>query len=223
MAFTLLELNPINPVLTVDGREFELSKLTLKHENLFADAFGSLQELYAKASKEYELIIKALWLLLIDKSQFNNTYSLFLKHILTAKEFPNLSDPLDDAVTRSRPVVKNQKRLKEINAIKQNESGEKPCYATYFDSIAKRYGYTLDEFMALTLGQLHMMLNKIGDESYKELEVQAALMGKKLKPRIKYNDISEEEEKEQDAQAMDALRRLRERYEQNQGKIKDGG
>ena len=116
------------------------------------------------------------------------------------------------------PLIKNSQRLKELNDIKNLDDESKPCYARYYDTLAKRYGYTIEQFYGLTLRQVHILLNTSNDQSYDELEVQAALMGRKLKPKMKMLDVSVEEEMDQEQDAMDALKRLRERYEGNNGR-----
>ena len=118
----------------------------------------------------------------------------------------------DEVVASSMPVVINKEREEAIS--KMNNGGEvkPPCYARYFDALSKRYSLSLENFYDLTLRNISSMLKTIADESYSELEVQAALAGRKLKPKIVYNDYTPEEEKENDDAALDALASLQKDY-----------
>ena len=221
MSYSVEDLNPALPVLIIDGKEITISFVTLHLEVIFKDQYGSLPKLFEELEKNKQLIIPIIWELVINKPQFNNSVEDFKKCIFSTKESlidvsKKMTACLNDSVHKSMPLIKNKQRYEDIQKLKKattDEATEKPCYATYFDTVAKRYGYTLDQFYELTLRKLHIILNTIGDESYKELEVQAALNGVKLKPRMTYRDVSPEEEKEQEEDAFAALKKLKENYE----------
>jgi len=225
MSTTITELNPLGPVLKIRSREILLSLVTLEKEVLFISRYGSLAKMFNALADEGALIFSIIWDLVIDKNRFENDLEVFQKYILkhceSAEELgKNLSSCLNEAVSKAQPVIKNKKRYKAIQEIKNTGIVDAaPCYASYFDSISKRYGYTLKEFYDLTLNQLHILLNVIGDKSYEELEVQAALQGRSLKPRMDFADISEEQEEEQEAQAAEAVKLLQKKYQE---RLKNG-
>ena len=51
--------------------------------------------------------------------------------------------------------------------------------------------------------------------------MKAALAGKKLKPQIKFDDISVEQDKENEDEAREAFKRLQQNYQNKQKKNKD--
>ena len=220
MSYTVEELKPLNPVLIIDKREIIISLITLHHEVIFKDVYGSLPKAYEKIKEDPTEILNIIWILALNKTQFGFSLEVFKKFVLTSNDLisvwsKDMQRCLNESVSKSMPLIKNQKRYKELQEIKGATTDSEPCYATYFDTIAKRYGgYDLEKFYGLTLRQLHMMLNTIGDKQYEELEVQAALQGRKLKPRMKFEDISEEQEKDQEQQALDALKKLQDEYKE---------
>ena len=223
MSFTVEELNPRKPVLIIDNKEIVLSLITLHHEVIFKEQYGSLAKLFENLKGKPELIFDIVWELVLDKVSFNNSLKEFKATVFSAKESlldvsKKMTSCLHDSVHKSMPLIKNKKRYEDLQQIKKATSDDgdaEPCYARYFDNVAKRYGYTLDQFYELTLRKLHMILNTIGDESYKELEVQAALNGVKLKPRMTFKDITPEEEQEQEDDALATLQKLKDSYEKN--------
>lgn len=221
MSFTVEELNPKKPVLKLGNKNIVLSLITLHKEVFFKEQYGSLAKAYEVMREDGIEILNIIWELVEDKNEHENNFEVFKKIVLTSSDGAvehgkNMLKCLNEAVAKSQPLIKNQKRYKELQDIKGAMTDKTPCYGVYYDGLAKRYGYTLDQFYGLTLGQIHIMLNVIGDESYKELEVQAALQGRELKPRMEIQDISIEEEQAQEADAMDALKRLQEEYKKNQ-------
>jgi len=223
MSFTVSELSPSNPVIKINDKDISISLLTLQKEVLLQERYGSLDEIFNYIKKDALELLNIIWILVINKSEFKNSIIEFKKEVLSGKDSivdksAKMYEALNLSIRLSMPLIKNKKRYKELQEIKGTENEGTPCYVGYFDTVAKRYGYTLDQFYQLTLRQLHMLLTVIGDKSYEELEVQAALQGKKLKPRIKFHDISEEEEADQEQQALDALKELQSRYEKNKSK-----
>lgn len=224
MSVDIEELYPPNPVLLIDDKELFLSPLTLQIEVKIIAEYGSVTKLYELFETKPEEIFRVVWHFIIDKQKFNFSREVFDDHIHNAKDglpiiAKNIAVAFNFAVTNSQPLVKNLKRQKEIAAVLNGgDTPKKACYASQYDTIAKRYGYTLDQFYGLTLRQLHMLLKVINDKSYEELEVQAALAGKKLQPRIFFDEVSEEQEAENTDHATDALRRLREEYEAKKAK-----
>lgn len=227
MSLSVTELNPKAPDLIIDGKRIKLSLLTLEKEVVYAEQYGSLMEVFNVINQKPESLIEIVWELVKDKGRFEYSPEIFKNYILTSTQSmeitgASLSECFNDAITKSRPLVKNPDRAKVIRDISSamvDESKVKPCYAKYFDTLAKRYGYNLEAFYELTLGQLHSLLKVIGESSYEELEVQAALQGRKLKPRMDFTEVSVEDEADQDAEAAEALARLRKAHEE---RIKDG-
>lgn len=225
MAISIEELQPLQPFVYIGECKLVLSLVTLQKHAEFSNEFGSLEKALDSIREVPANLYIIAWTLLENKEQFNNSiseFSMFLQGVGQKESIVDISGKIfgaiNSSVSRSMPNIKNPKRMKEIAELKNTDSDSdtEVCYATYFDTIAKRYsGYTLDKFMNLTLGQVHQMLNIIGDEGYKELEVKASLHGVKLKPRMTFKDISEEEEAQQEEDAMDALKRLTEKYEKN--------
>lgn len=220
MSFKLEEFNPAKPVLVLDSKGFELSLITLQKEVQIKEKHGSLNDVFGNLK---ETLFQVIWILLEDKKHFNNSFKNFENFILSNTNNDSLvetakktSEVFNEVVYKSMPLIKNAKRHKEISQIKNQNKESQICYVSYFDTVSKRYSYTIEEFYNLTLRQLHMLLEQIGDATYEELEIQAALQGKKLKPRVKFDDVSEEQEKENEQEAMDALKRLQEKYKNNQ-------
>lgn len=223
MSYGINELKPKNPILIIDKREIELSLITLEKEVTFIEVYGSLPNIFKVINEIPEEILDITWELIIDKTQFKSRREVFKKYALTSKDSivdwsRKMMLCIYQSVNKSQPLIKNQKRYKELQEIKGTQTDKTPCYGVYYDTIAKRYPYTLDEFYNLTLRQLHMFLSTIGDESYKELEVRAALANRELKPRMEFNDVTEEEEQQQTDDALEVLKRLEKNYQEK----KDG-
>ena len=220
MEFQIHELHPAKQVLKIDSREIRLNYMTLDIDLQFKARYGGINELYETIQKEPTEVLHTIWILVIDKMRFNYDFEKFQKYVLTSQSSivdtaKQMRELLNTCIRESMPIIRNKKRYEELNAIKHNQEDSKPCYARYYDTVASRYGYTLDQFYSLTLGQLHALLNVCGDKQYEELEVQAALAGKKLKPRMTFNDVSEEEETQQDDDAMAAFEELKKQYQEN--------
>lgn len=224
MTYLVEELRPKNPVLIIDGKEFKISLITLNIDVELKDLFGGLDKCFDLIRDNPVKILEVMWPLVIDKNFFDNNLQKFTVYIRSAKE--SLADIakkmykcFEQSAVRSMPLVKNKKRQKEIQDIKGAAGGDKPCYALYLDTVLKRYGgFTIDSFYDLTLRQLHIILKTIGEKSYDELEVQASLLGRQLQPRIKFDDITEEEDAQNEEQALEVLKRLQKEYEKNKGK-----
>lgn len=222
MAFSIEELRPANPIILVKGRELELSLITLKIDAKIKDKFGKLENIFDQVRKNPFSIFDALWILLLDKESFNNSRTDFSQFVLSAAKTSEVTisimNAIHESIGKSMPVIKNKQRYDELLKISQTHEDRKPCYGVYYDTLAKRYGYSIEDFYNLTLRQLHILLNIVGDQSYEDLEVQAALQGKKLKPRIKPIDIEEKDDKILDDDAKDLHARLMEEYKKKQGK-----
>lgn len=219
MNYTADQLKPSNPVILIDGMEVELSLLTLSKTVKLQELYGELHLMYEKIAKDASMLLDIFWHLVIRKEMFDYRISTF-KLSIQSKPLKDLGAELieifNTIVVNSMPLVINKKRMDDINKLKKATDDGKPCYAKYYDALAKRYGITLNEFYELTLRQITAHLETINDEAYSELEVQASLAGKKLKPRIVYNQVTEEEEKEQEKEALDAVARLQKEYEERQ-------
>lgn len=220
MAYELQDLYPQKYVLKLGNSDFELSLITLKKEVWFKYHYGSIQDAIDSLNKDPLQIFKLIWELLEDKSLFKDIET-FKKYCMQVKNKDELgfkmSEGFNHSIAQSMPLIKNVKRYKDIQEIKGAADSNKPCYVKYFDRLSNRYGWSLDKFMELTLRQLHMMLKAVNDGEYEDLTVQAALVGAKLQPRMEFEDITEEEEAQQDADALAALKRLQEDYKKRQG------
>ncbi len=221
MSSTISELKPLNPVLTIDNLDFSISIVTLQHEVYFAKHYESLTGVFEALHEKPELTVDLIWVLLIDKDFFDNSFEEFKSFIYNSKDLisewsKDMSECFHQSVILSRPLIKNKKRYKELQEINNTQVESAVCYASYYDTIASRYGYSLEQFYTLTLRQIHILLKVIGDKQYEELEVQAALQGRKLKPRMVFADITEEQEEEQEEHALDTLKRLQQEYKDRQ-------
>lgn len=219
MSYTILEFNPPKKRVTIGDRVLTIGLITLHVENLISSEYGSLKELIESYNKDRTILLDIICLLSEEHLTINDLHSLISSDKRSTVDIAGiLSEVFVYVINSSMPLIKNQKRMKEIQEIQnaQNNTSGGACYVKYYDIFAKRYSYTIDQFFNLTLRQVHLLLKEIGEQSHKELEVQAALLGKKLKPQMVYEDISVEEEKQQEDQALAALKMLQERY--NKGK-----
>lgn len=221
MAFLINELLPPTTKLVLNGLDdIALKPLSLKLEVEISEQYGGVNEMFRAIAKDPQIIFDVLWLFVADQKRFYTRIN-FKKSLLgtgtgTDTVAMKVLEAIQINVTRSMPLIKNQRRWKELQEIRKQTEGDdnEPCYAVYFDQIAARYGYTIEQFSELTLRQLHMILKTMDGEKYKELEVQAALQGKKMKPRMLVDtEITEEQENEQDQQAVDFLAQARAEYE----------
>jgi hypothetical protein len=219
MSYQLETLRPIKPQIEIGKNTYILDVLSLAHEVYFIETFGGLAKVFEAIEKDPSKLIDIFWQLLSNKADFNNSFIEFKKSAYSLADSitmaRKMSGAIYESIQKSQPVVVNKKRMDELRKIQNMETNEKPCYARYYDTLAKRYGYTLDEFYNLTLRQVSALLETIGDESYKELEVQASLAGRELKPRMQINEVTEEQEKSQEQEAIDAVKRLQKQYEEN--------
>lgn len=220
MQFSVEEFRPQNPLVEIAQREIELSLITLHIDARFKEQFGGIDKIYSEITKNGARLFDAVWILLIDKSIYGYSKEKFKEEILSAGDTfnfsRNLTNAINTCIAHSMPLIKNKKMQDDFNKINQAAGNEnaKPCYGKYYDKLAKRYGYSIDQFFNLTLRQLHILLNVINDESYKEIEVQAALLGRKLKPKLEAMELTEDQDKKLDNEAQDAYARLKREYEE---------
>lgn len=217
MTYTLQEIKPSKPVLKL-GKSLVAFRLpNLNDETYFAEYFGGVEKLFERCTLEPALFYAVLWHLIDDESKFRS-YEEFANYCLL-EEIEDIQKFVYHVFNQSRPKHRddvNQKELEEINKAQKDDVDVKPCYADYYDRLATRYGYTLDQFFELTLNQLYILLKIQNDGSTKDLEIQAKLNGRELKQPIKARVVSEEQEKEERAHAEDALEMLK-RRKQNKG------
>ena len=218
MPYTVEDLSPANTVLIIDSEEFILSLITLQIEVEFTEKYGSLNKALETLHEQPMEILKIIWILILHKNKFNNSYKEFYNYCFksnesTAKWSAKMAKCLKICIKKSSPNIKNQQRHKDINDLRATQTEEKPCYAIYFDALSKRYGLTLQNFYQLTLSQLHILLKTSGDKAYDDLEILAKLHGKDLQPRMVYAEISEEEEEDNKNEAMSALDRVNRAHE----------
>lgn len=215
MSYTLQDLNPANPILVLEGISVELSLLSLNKTVRFQELYGEVSDVFAMIKKDPTALIKVMWELVKEKTIFENKFLVFEKSFCSGDVKTTALNAMkcwNECVTKSMPIVINKQRANDLAKLTQSQTELTPCYSRYYDSLAKRYGLSMFSFYEMTLRQLSAQLKTIGDESYSELEVQASLMGRELKPRMIVNDISEEEDKEQDDDANDMLAQLQEKH-----------
>ena len=212
MVYTLEELNPVNVVLNINENKIILKKLSIGVELDIVVNHISIEDLIRFDAENISITLDVLWELTDNKKDFNNSKITFINKVLSTKNALSFNKTLHASLIKvihdSRPV----QSLKRSTRVQ--EEGVKPCYAKYFDIIAKRYGYTLQDFYNLTLRQIHIILKTINSESYKELETQAALLGRQLKPRNEEIELTQEEEDAQDEMAMALQKRLMDEYKE---------
>lgn len=223
MGYSAFDLNPANPVLIIDKKEVEFSLLTLKKIVKLKELYGELPDMFQQMQKDKLMMLDVLWHLLLDKSAFDFEIDKFKMSLLKGKLNElgkTLANIFDEITRKSMPIIINKDldaEIKKIQAAQNAGESPEPCYAVYFDNISKRYsGYDLEKFYELTLRQLQMLLETSGDEKYKDLELQASLAGRKLKPRIKYNAITPQQEEDNQKEVTDRLAQLRKEYEERQ-------
>ena len=89
-----------------------------------------------------------------------------------------------------------------------------------YDSLAKRYHYTIDDFYKLTMRQIQYLTKIADDGSYEEFSFNAALHRMKLKPRIAPLQISKKDRDKMDQDAEKLQARMQQRYEDRKKKDK---
>ncbi len=219
MAYNPEDLKPSCEKIKInDSLYMVLDMITLEKLVLFEEKFGGLHSVHKLIQESPIKLVEVIWILIKDQSEFDNNFDLFYK---TYTESPKLKElavhsavVFNKIIQKSMPIVINRKRADELSKIMAATTDLKPCYARYYDTLAKRYGYSLDDFYRLTLRQVSALLKISDDEQYKEIELQAALLGRKMKERMTQLDISEEEESEQDEGAEELLARLKQNYKE---------
>lgn len=211
-------------------KNYELLPFTLNAEVWAVNRFGSITQMTEAIKNPTEAgnetaLFEVLLYLMADKSVFKKPEDVIKDGLAISKQaLINNAGHAYKSIKRvldlSSPLIKNPERLKDQLAMQETQGAPSPCYGVYYDRIAKRYGYSIDQFYELTLRQLHILLSVINEESYHELEVQASLQGRELKPRMEVLDITPEQEKEQEQAAQDAYAELQRRYEE--GKANGG-
>ena len=217
MAFTVDELNPSKPMAVIGDYEVEFNLLSLRITVRINELYESLEKCIKVINEKPLELLPISWMLLADKELFNNKYVSYVEYIQTHETSLNWATKLSTAVyaciTRSMPLIKNKKREDELRKIMDASGDAKEvCYAEYYDTLANRYGYTLEDFYDLTLRAIHILLTTCSDKSYEDLEIQAALQGKKLEPRMKQIEIDEKKDEEMDKEAEEMLARLKQNY-----------
>lgn len=222
-----MDFNPPKKKLKIGKKSYQLDNLTLLKLSEIKDEVGELYEVFDKMRKTPLIIVKVFWILIIDKDQFEDDFKKFENAFLgtgsTPEHTKEAMDVLYAVIKNSMPLVINEKRRKDIDKIIGDTKETVNCYVDFYDSIASRYGYTIEDFYNLTLRQIMMLLKKVSNKRHDELAIKAALMGRKIEDRVRLEEIPEEQEKEQEDQARAALKRLQQEYALNKVKgIKDG-
>ncbi len=214
MQYSISDLRPANPILSIGDRDFSISLITLNIEAIIKETICPLNEIQEYINKNPLIIFDIIWILIINKDFKNKEeFKIFIyKQAKTAEVSAKIKQALDDTFFKSMPKFKNKAKYDELLKISQSQTDTRPCYGAYYDRLAKRYSYTIDDFFNLTLGQLYILLTVSSDQTYEEIEVQAALQGRKLKPRLKFDDLDEKEDIKLDEDAKELLARLQREY-----------
>ena len=217
------EFNPFIEPLDINGHLLETGPFSLYAEVWAAKNFESF-ETYVDLvmNGESVAIYSGIYTLLKDR---NVTYAKFVKALLKLDDPKNVLQKLGNhlayLIKSAQPIIKNPERLKEIKKALGKEEGDhdfEENYAVYFDKIARRYGYSIDTYFSQTSRQLHACFKAMEEEDYKDLELRAALAGRKLKERIKYRDVSPEQEAQEVDQAQAAIERHKARVAKEKAK-----
>lgn len=227
MAIKLNELYPSPIYFEIFDKEYELKPFTLKVELWVLDNFETLEEFNKALLTPQEdrpfLIYEFLFQLLKD-SPFKTVDELCKKILDKGKAklieiTKHASKVINKTLIDSMPLIKSETRSRELKELREakNENIEAD-YGIYYDKLARRYSYSIEQFYSLTTRQLFIMLQAIDDGDYSELEVKAALAGRELKPRMVSLDISEEQDKENMQAAETMLEEMKKRHEE----IKNG-
>ena len=219
MAIKIDELYPLPVPFNIHNKEYQAGLFTLKVELWILEQFENLEEFNHALIKPPEdrpfILFEFIYELLINNP--HDSIEDFLKHVLSkgqhglvaaVKATTNASDEI---IIRSMPLVRSIKKLEQLKEIRaaSGAGDSEPCYAAYYDKVARSYGYTLQDFYNLTTRQLFLILTAIEDGDYIELEQKAAIAGRQLKPRLTIVDISEEQEAENDQARNELLERMK--------------
>jgi hypothetical protein len=226
--FSIEELKPSNVSFMLNGIDIELKPFDLSMEVWVIENYSDEEKSNGKDNlfkllneKGFDVSLFKLLHRLVDREKFP-TFVGFLSTFKESKldsssSHQMIKTKLITNLLNSQPLIKNPKREKELAEIAKNQTGANPCYGIYYDKIAKRYSaYTIIEFYKLTLRQLHGLLKTMPGEEHKELEIQAALLGKKIPPRKQALDLTIKEEEEADQHAREVHTRLVKEYEDKQ-------
>lgn len=224
MQYDYNEFYVSNLLITLNSREIELLPLSLKNLQRLEDKFCELKNLEDFIKNDPKQLFKVIWLFVANKEQFSYSYTDFLNFINAGSILDNTKTvykTLHKLIVNSSPIVKNKERHEAIQAIKKAKSEEnntKPCFANIYDKFASRYSMSIDSFYDMTMRQVHALIEVMDKNEHKELEVQAALMGKKLKPKLNAHAIDAEEDERLDQEAESMLERIKKEYEMNKAK-----
>lgn len=221
MEFSIADFNPSNPKLIINGMELEFKVLSLKIDCLLTEEFGSPQDVHPIIKREPLRLFDVAWIFLVRKDLFDNSPEKFkdfcMKRIVENSK--NLVNTINACYAKSAPIIRNRKSYDAMMKIHAENNEQKPiCYAVYYDRISKRYGYSIEQFYDLSLRQLHALLTVSTDGTYEEIEIQAALQGRKLKARTQFKDVDEVQDKKMDDEAAAMFARAKKEYEETQGK-----
>lgn len=221
MEYKIQDLRPNNVFIELYDLELEIGLLTLHKTNLILETIGDINNINEILKNNPLLLFDVIWILLVNKSDFKNKKEFknaIFSIAKTSEVSARLKDSLFEVMRRSTPKMKNTKKYDELLKLNELQGNAKVCYGVYYDRLAKRYGYTLDQFYELTVAQLNILLMVSSDESYHDIEIQAALQGKKLKAKMQYDDVDEKTDAELDKEADEMLKRLQAEYKSKQGK-----
>lgn len=219
MNITMNEFSPFISPLEIGDNVLHCRAFDLRAETWAEQNFESLSNFISLITEGNSSAIYAgIHTLLVKK---DISFSAFVKTICLkphkdAKEnLKTMFDYLIELLKDSQPMIKNPTRAKEIQKAKAKAENEDVNYASIFDKVAARYGYSIETFFSLTSRQLHAVFKAIGDADYKDLEVRAALAGRKLKEQMHFPDITVEEEESNHSDALGAIERHKERFKKD--------
>jgi len=227
MDIEIHELRPAAVTLVLGTSTLTLRAFTLDDEVWAIENFGStnrMGELAASGNSDKGLVLfKVIWHLLAHKGEWPlysdfETYLLGMGKAFVVKQSGTFYDALRKTLINSAPLIKNVERMKILAKQAEALGAKAPSYVSYYDKLARTYGFTLEQFYNLTLRQLHLLLNGVQEGDYSALEIQAALAGRKLQPRVSVDlNVTPEQEADQEVEAKEAHKRLMQDYLDKKG------
>jgi len=206
-----MELQDFRPsrveVLRKNGEIIEFSPFDLDKEVYVIEKFGSLSKFIEKLNSDKTTLLRIIYKF-VDNEKLKNFFSA---EDFDRDDIIKLNEAFTKTILNSMPAVNNS-NYKDFLKIHNLTGDVKADYIKYYDKFARRYGYSLDDFFKLTRRQLVALMEGIQDGDHEDLEVKASLSGKKLKPRTKMLEVSDEQNKENEDQAMKALLDMKNKY-----------
>lgn len=200
MGFSFSDLLGNRIEITICDKEFELSLITIEKHLRIVEMCGSINNLFEHFKKENLALLDFVYMLIKDKTDLSKSdyYNLYLKtpdKIELGKQLQiKIQQIIKASYSEVREKSQNEIDMEILNSAVSGDNDK--CIGKAYDLLAKRYGYTLQDFSQLTLKQLDILLEVCSESVVDEFDTQAALHGRKTKPRMK---VKKTEKKEDEA------------------------